>query len=220
MRTRQYIDLSQPLGPATPVYTGTAPFATEVVETTEDTVSGRRALNCSRYGMGAHCGTHMDAPFHFYRGGRRISEIAIDQCCGSAVLIDVRQDISQGEIRYKALRPLESAIRECRKAVLHTGWWQRWGCADYFDDHPVVTADASKFLVDCNVELLGVDMPSPDRHPCPAHLGLLGADAVIVENLCHLDRVPSRVFEFYAVPLCIEGREASPVRAIAALEAA
>lgn len=65
------------------------------------------------------------------------------------------------------------------------------------------------------VHLVGLDTPSVDLPPFPAHLVLLGKGVVIVENLRNLDVIPQDVFELIVLPLKIAGRDGSPVRAIA-----
>ena len=63
--------------------------------------------------------------------------------------------------------------------------------------------------------LIGVDTPSVDRPPFEAHLAILGAGALIVENLTNLDAIGPEVFQLIATPLKILGRDGSPVRAVA-----
>ena len=70
-------------------------------------------------------------------------------------------------------------------------------------------------LLDCGVQLVGVDTPSVDRLPFEAHLALLGHGVLIVENLTNLDAIPADVFQLVALPLKILGRDGSPVRAVA-----
>jgi len=43
----------------------------------------------------------------------------------------------------------------------------------------------------------------------------LDAGIRIVENLCHLDKLPDTDFRFFAVPLPVRGAAAFPVRAFA-----
>lgn len=78
-----------------------------------------------------------------------------------------------------------------------------------------MTGDAAEFLVDRGITLIGVDFPSIDRPPFPAHEMLLGNDVLILENLTNLDAVTGPVFQLSAIPLRIIGRDGSPVRAIA-----
>ena len=61
------------------------------------------------------------------------------------------------------------------------------------------------WLVERGVHLVGMDTPSPDRDPHPAHYVLLGANMVIVENLTGLERIGRDVFELIVVPLPLRG---------------
>ena len=158
----------------------------------------------------------MDAPFHFIHEGARIDQVALDRCVGPALRINLPPGIH--EIDVPQLAAWDNKIRVAHRVVLNTGWHHRWGQANYFTDHPVITGAAAKYLVDHGVVLVGVDTPSVDRPPYDAHLTLLGAGLLIVENLTNLDAIPSDVFELVATPLRIAGRDGSPVRALAILD--
>jgi arylformamidase len=210
------IDLSFPLEPATPVYPDDEPFRVSLLETTEEPPSrGRRSLNSSRIAVGLHCGTHMDAPFHFIPGAPTIDQIPLEQCAGPALLIRLPQHAHGGVIGAGALERHRDLLRQLRKVVLDTGWRENWGHAGYFSEHPLISGEAAKFLVGCGVHLVGVDMPSVDRPPFEAHLEFLGNHVVIVENLVNLEQIQADVFRLIALPLKLKALEASPVRAIA-----
>ncbi len=215
MGSRKVIDLSYPLSPDTPVYPDYPRVEIAILETVQDVKPDRRALNSSCIAIGMHCGTHMDAPFHFFGEGRTIDKIPLDRLVGPAVLVDLRRSSRNGIIEKAHLTKYLSKLKKVRRVVLRTRWSKQWGKAEYFTDHPVMTAEAAQFLVDAGVILVGVDTPSVDRPPFPAHLPLLGKDIVIVENLTNLDAIRSQVFQFIVLPLKITAREGSPVRAIA-----
>jgi kynurenine formamidase len=188
----------------------------ELLESTRYTVmDGRRSLNSSRIAMGMHCGTHMDAPFHFFDNGLSIDQVPLDVCTGKALMIDVRNALTGGLIDVKHLKPQEAKIREIRRIVLHTGWANRWGTLEFFTSHPMFTPEAAEFLVDCGLRLVGVDFPSVDRPPFPIHILFLGNGIVIVENLTNLTAIRKEIFTLITLPLKFTGRDGSPVRAIA-----
>lgn len=213
---RRIIDLSFQIEPATPVYPNYEPFHVAVLETTEDPpTKGRRSLNSSRIAMGLHCGTHMDAPFHFISAGLTIDQIPLEQCAGPALLIRLPERPRGRVIDAGALECHTEQLRQFRKVVLDTGWRENWGQPGYFSDHPLISGAAARFLVACGIHLIGVDMPSVDRPPFEAHLEFLGNNVVIVENLVNLEQIKSDIFELIALPLKLKAREASPVRAVA-----
>jgi kynurenine formamidase len=157
----------------------------------------------------------MDAPSHLIPGAPTIDQIPLQQCSGPALLIRLPDKGCGGVIEVKDLENYASRLHSLRKVVLDTGWRRRWGQPDYFSEHPLISGRAAEFLVDCEVHLIGIDMPSVDRPPYEAHLELLGHNVLILENLSNLEQIRSEVFELIALPLRLKAREASPVRAIA-----
>lgn len=209
------IDLSHNLDPTTPVYSGYPPVEIRVLESTRDSIpGGRRALNSSRVSVGIHCGTHLDAPFHFFEDGATIDQIDLGHCVGEAQLIhlDVPAD---GKIERSHLTSYRDQLARCGKAVLSTGCEKQWGRPEYFTEHPVITPEAADFLIECGVHLVGVDFPSVDRAPFLTHAALLSHSVLILENLTNLSEIRSGSFRLVAAPLKFTGRDGSPVRAIA-----
>jgi len=204
MSSVRIVDLSQPVGAGTPVFPGDGPVRVTVLDQT--------SVNLSRIHLSVHTGTHIDAPFHFFSGAETVDRIPLDRCACLARMVDLRA-IAEGEIRREHLQTLPDA--PLHAAILHTGWSKQWGAPRYFSDHPCLSADAAQFLVDCGVQLVGVDMPSVDRAPYPAHQILLHAGVPIVENLTNLDAIGADLFRIVALPLKLTGRDASPVRAVA-----
>lgn len=89
---------------------------------------------------------------------------------------------------------------------------------DFFTAFPDITVPAAEFLVACGVELVGTETASVDYHPNDTHIVLLGNNVVIVECLTRLEQITVDEFVFSAIPLNIEGRDGSPVRAVGFLE--
>ncbi|MBI2192261.1 MAG: cyclase family protein [Planctomycetes bacterium] len=220
MKARTILDLSHGLDGRTPPFPGDPPIEITVVDSTARAAPpGQRSLNVSRIALSIHLGTHMDAPFHFYGDGLTIDRVPLEQCLGPAVLIDLARPTCDPEIQERHLEGHERRIREAGKVILRTGWDRRWGDPAYFREHPVITCQAARRLIEWGAHLVGVDTPSVDRPPYEAHLELLGHGAVILENLTGLDRIGSEVFQLAALPLRILGRDGSPVRAIAVVDA-
>jgi arylformamidase len=213
---RTIIDLSHPLSDATPPFPGDPPPKITVLDSTDAvSLAGERHLNVGHLATCIHCGTHMDAPFHFFGDGATIDQVMLARCIGPTTLLR-RPYSTQGlVIDVDAVAPHAEQLRRTRRIVFNTHWHHRWGADDYFTAHPVITGPAANFLVECGVELVGVDTPSVDRPPYPAHLELLGAGLLIVENLTNLDAITSDEFELVALPLAISGRDGSPIRAVA-----
>ena len=157
----------------------------------------------------------MDAPFHFYNDGAAIDQIPLSTCVGPAVLVDLRPLAPRQVVSVDHLSRERKLLEQTKRVVLHTGWSGEWNHPRYFTDYPVLGGEAADFLVSLGVQLVGIDTPSVDDPPFPAHLSLLGAGVVIVENLTNLGLVPAGKFHLTVAPLKISGRDASPVRAFA-----
>ena len=148
-----------------------------------------RHVNVTAFRTCNHTGTHMDAPTHFYHGLPTIDQVPLEHCVGPAVLVDVSHVGPRGEITpVRPSRP--RGRRSSRRASSSSGpdGPQHWG-------HEPTTSSITRcsarrrptWLVDRGVHLIGVDTPSVDREPNPAHYAILGAHAVIVENLRALE---------------------------------
>ncbi len=215
----QFVDLSHPLSSETPVYPGDHGVDVRTVSVAaEPGPNQQRQLNNSRLSFGVHNGTHIDSPFHFFSNRETIHQVALNRCCGRAVRLKLETTEVDGVICARDLRKLEATRQRCRKVLIYTGWDRHWGSPDYFSGHPVLTKDAAELLVEWKVDLVGVDFPSVDRPPFDAHVALLGNDVLIVENLTRLEQIGTYC-DFCAMPLPLAGRDASPVRAFAKLEA-
>jgi kynurenine formamidase len=225
MATR-LIDLSHPLERATPPWPGNPGVDFEVVAAipAERGPGWRRSrdepvcCHTTCFRTCNHTGTHMDAPAHFYNGVPTIERVPLDHCIGPAALVDVGHVGARAEIAPADLIAHRDAIAATRKVVLRTGWSSRWGHDDYFRDYPVLSEETAAWLIERRVHLVGVDTPSVDRDPNPAHYLLLGSHAVIVENLTGLESIGRDVFELIVLPLPLRGLEASPVRAVARVD--
>jgi kynurenine formamidase len=205
--TGRIVDLSQPVGADTPVFPGDGPVSVTILDET--------SMNLSRISLSVHTGTHMDAPYHFFSGGETIDRAPLERCMSTAMAIDLRGIPAGGTIGREHLDRYIEALGDVHAVVLHTGWSKQWGAEGYFHDHPCLSGDAARMLVECGVRLLGVDMPSVDKAPYAAHRVLLGAGVLIVENLTNLEAIGAERFQLIVLPLKLAGRDGSPVRAVA-----
>ncbi|MDN6535451.1 MAG: cyclase family protein [Corynebacterium variabile] len=206
-----FTDLTHPLTADMPVYPGDPEVQIDEVLTIPADGCSVRSLH-----LGSHSGTHVDAPAHVIAGGRTIDQVAPEELMGDAVVVQLPdlapEQLIDEEMLGEALRSGPENLPSI--LLLATGWDRHWGGDDYLR-HPVLTEDAASFLVAGGVQVLGVDMASPDgADSLVAHEVLLGADRLIIENLRGLTDLPRHV-EFTALPLNITGGDGAPVRAVA-----
>lgn len=167
--------------------------------------------------MCSNTGTYIDSPFHRFEDGKDLSELDLGSVAGlEAVKVVIPEHITEITAHY--FKDIE-----CRgKAVLvQTSWARHWNTEQYYENHPFLTADAATFLKKQGVLLVGIDSYNIDDvrgGERPVHSILLGADILIVEHMCQLDKLPGSGFKFYAVPVKVKGFGTFPVRAFAQID--
>ncbi|MGY1600794.1 cyclase family protein [Geodermatophilus sp. SYSU D00815] len=214
---RRIVDLSHVVDDDTPVYPGDP-----VARFTPAATVAADGYNVLHVRMGSQTGTHVDAPYHFLEDGARIDELPLDLFVGPAVVVDVGGKGPRGRIEWADLAPHADRLGPGRVLVLHTGWDRHWGTDAYFA-HPFLTGDAAARVVAAGVRTIGIDALSldetvPGGEPAEgfaAHLHVLGAGGVIVENLRGLDGVRVREPLLSVLPLRFAGADGAPVRAVA-----
>lgn len=170
--------------------------------------------------LSTHTGTHVDAPYHFIKNGKKIHQIKPGRFVCDAILIKVKKvpnykvtknDIVQFESK-NGLISAESAV------IFNTGWNKNLSKTDFFGKNPGLSASAAKYLSSKKIGLVGIDSPSIDVGSdvsFSAHKILLKSDILILENLCNLDKIKKTHFGIIALPLKLHGATGSPVRAVA-----
>jgi arylformamidase len=166
--------------------------------------------NVAEVDMGVHTGTHLDAPLHLDDSGGDAASIPIRSCMGAARVYA----ISANEcIRAVDLDPLD--WRSVERVLFKTRLDSLPGRK--FDQNYVYLGDdASEFLVQRGILLVGADTPSVDAFKSkslPSHRILLRHGIVILEN-ARLEKVPPGDYELICLPLKLAGLDGSPVRAI------
>jgi kynurenine formamidase len=195
----------------------------EITQLGRHNVEGRETR---RVTLGTHTGTHLDAPRHFIAGGDTVEMIPLETLIGPARILDLTHVPAFGEVGRGELAELLGADAP-ERLILRFGWCRRWGGLDYYSDHPFLSDDAARLLVERGVRLLAMDTPMPDNpkngrgsdNDSPVHRILLGAGVILVEYLCNLGALRSTGVELIVLPLKIDGADGCPVRA-AAVEAA
>ena len=214
---RDVVELSHPLADGMPVYPGDP-----VASISQATTIEEHGYNVLHVRMGSQTGTHVDAPYHFIEDGARIDELPLELFLAPAVIADVRGRAPHTPITWADLLPVADRLAAGRMLLLHTGWDAHWGSDAYFD-HPFLDGEAAERVAAAGVRTIGLDALSLDEtvldgEPAggvAAHMAVLGAGGVIVENLCGLEHVRSAEPVVSVLPLRLAGADGAPVRAVA-----
>ena len=206
-----WLDATATLDPATtPVYEGNAPLAFDF----QLDMRKGDALTLSKLSLGAHSGTHIDAPQHFVRDGASIDKVPLDALIGHARVIDIPdsvQSIDAIELNRHEWRDAERVIFRTRSAI--HGWMSS---PTFHHDFAFVAPDAAQRLADAGIKLVGVDYISAEKFGAPApltHRILLGKGIPIVEGLS-LDSIAAGDYELIVLPMKVGGHEGAPARAV------
>lgn len=208
------LDLTRPLGPATPVPDIHPPVRVRPVRTVAEHGSAVEEV-C----FGSHAGTHVDAPGHFLEGGAGVSGLPLQTLVGPARVLDVRR-APGGVIGPAALAPYADLVQPGARVLLRTDWDPAPG-GSFFEGFPALDEAGARWLVRRGVALVGLDTPSPgplDERGRAVHRILLGAGMVLVESLRGLGALGTEPFTLAVLPLALDGCNGSPCRAVAMLE--
>lgn len=215
----QLIDLSQTIGPDMPLFSDSwpRPTVTPYMSHAQSAFSGRyegTTVEISLVQFITSLGTYIDSPFHFNPDGASIERLQLEQL----VLPGVVVPCAGLQPRQPIGPELFADVDVAGKAVLfNTGWSYYWGMPIY-REHPFLNEAAALALRERGARLAGCDFlvaDDPENPRRPAHVTLLHANILIVENLTNLSQIPAGPFTFHAVPAKISHAAAFPVRAYA-----
>ncbi|GHF23612.1 kynurenine formamidase [Kordiimonas sediminis] len=203
-------DISQTIRGGIPVWPGDTPFA---LETTWG-IGPECPVNVSKLTLSTHTGTHADAPLHYTENGADSATSSLSPYIGAAILVDASSSVSSGAslTRSTLAQLLPAAVPERVLIKL----FDRNTVEIWPTGFPAIESDAIELLAEKGVKLIGTDTPSLDPETSKtmdAHMAVARNNMAILEGLV-LDGVTPGAYELIALPLKIEGADASPVRAV------
>jgi len=162
--------------------------------------------------MGAHTGTHMDAPAHFVRGGTGIGDMPLDASIGPARVIPIHDRISikPDELEGHAIQPGERVLFKTHNSE------HCWDADTFVEGFVYVSEAAARYLAERQVRLIGVDYLSVGGFHADGvkiHQTLLNAGIWIIEGL-NLKQVQPGPVDLVCLPLKILGGDGAPARAL------
>lgn len=191
----------------------------------------------------AHMGTHLDAPWHYAptsegKPAKTIDQIPLEWCFSDGVVLDFHYKERGAGIRAQEIKEQLGKIGYCLKpfdiVLIRTDASKHWGEQNYEDLGVGVTAEATRWLIDERIKVMGIDSFTWDK---PFDIAIdrlkqgkkdefweshyLGKEREYchVENLANLDRIPIPFgFKVSLFPIKVEGFSGSWVRAVAILE--
>lgn len=203
----RFLDVSMRLEEGMLTYPGDVPFSRKESKSME----AGDPLNLSSLTLGAHTGTHVDAPYHFLgAAGETTDRLPPDAFCGPAPVLPLEG--------AEAIGPRELEPHDTRRGdvVLLKTRNSRALTPPFVEDYVHLTGDGARHLVASGVKAVGIDYLSVEafgRPEAPVHHELLGAGVGIVEGL-DLSRVDPGRYWLLCLPLRIVGGDGAPARAV------
>jgi kynurenine formamidase len=185
--------------------------------------------------LGTHSSTHVDAPWHYNStiGGKRaatIDELPLDWFYAPGLVVDAtdRDDgeaLTAADVRERLPRP----VAERDIVLVHSGRDAFYGQPDYMARGPGVTAEATRWLYEQGVRVMGIDAWGWDvpLHLQAAEAKASGSPGVFwaahqaglpysqIERLVNLSALPPYGFSVACFPLRLKGGSAAPSRVVA-----
>jgi len=240
--TLRVVDLTQPLGPATPVIDLPPMFAASpgvTIQVISRYDNNGPAWYWNALSFGEHTGTHFDAPIHWITGkdlpDNACDTIPVRRFLGPACVLDVVADVRSDPdflltpARIESWEAEHGRIPAGAWVLLKTGWSHRTDPATFLNagangpHSPGFDARASRMLAEerdilgVGVETIGTDAGQAGGFdpPFPNHTIMHGAGRFGLASLCNLDQLPPTGAIVIAAPLKIVGGSGSPLRVIA-----
>jgi len=197
-----------------------------------------QAMNVETVTLSTHSGTHVDAPIHY--GPPKGDPMTIDRvplrwCIGDGVRLDMRhkragEGIHRADVEAE-LRRLRYSLKPYDIVLVMTGTDKHFEEPGYDQMHPGLRRDATEFLIDAGVRLIGIDAWGLDRpfevmvrEAREGNKDQLWESHVLgrtkpycqIERLCNLDTIPVPYgFTVIALPVVLEGASAGWARVVA-----
>lgn len=203
------IDISLTITPEMIVWPGDPAVHVERASKIED---GDQA-NVTKLRMGAHTGTHMDAPFHFVADGRTIDQIRLEDLIGKVQVVAVPRHV---DCITKSILEPELSDPMIDKVIFKTRNSELWENqkAGFDESYVGLSEEGAQFLIDKGITLVGIDYLSvaPFTNLIRVHQLLLKQNIIILEGL-DLRQVDPGFYTLICMPLKIKGADGAPLRA-------
>ena len=188
-----------------------------------------------------HSGTHLDAPWHYYptmNNGEpawTIDQVPLDWCMGPGVKVDMRDKPDGYRLMAKDFEDYFKKINYELKpgdiVLLNTGADKRWGTKEYLVAGCGVSKEATLWLCDHGVHVVGTDGWSWDV-PLPYEAKMFqeagnkdvlweGHRAGAIKAYCHIEKltnleaIPTTGYTICCFPIKVKGGSAGWTRVVA-----
>lgn len=206
----------------------------------QDAFEGGIALAWEGVNLITHTATHLDAPWHFAptsegKPSKTIDQIPLEWCYSDGVRLDLRH-LGRGHVITvpdieAALNKINYAVKPWDIVLLWTGADKYYHHPDYTEIHPGMGEEATLYLVDKGVKIIGTDAYGYDigfkemaklqnagvkNALWPGHFASRKKEYLHIEAMANLDKIPvDHGFEVACFPVKVARGSAGWCRAVA-----
>ncbi|MEK4426687.1 cyclase family protein [Solibacillus sp. FSL K6-1523] len=220
----------------------TVPQITQVLGCEEKDLPNGYGWATESVTLTTHSGTHLDAPYHYYpttdgKPAKTIDELPLDWFMGDGVVFNFSHMKSGETVKVvdleKALEEMAYEIKDGDIVYLRFDADKKLGTPEYFTEFPGMSAEATHYLIDKGVKIIGTDAMGFDvpfekiaenfketQDPkviWEAHRVGMHKEYCQIEKMANLDQLPSHGFKTHCFPISIYKASAGWVRPIAIL---
>ncbi|MDA7818348.1 cyclase family protein [Sulfurimonas sp.] len=176
----------------------------------KNSIASGDICNVTNIDIGAHTGTHIDAPYHFVENGKKTESISIDNLIGVCYVLEVE---TKSLIELKHIENID--FTKYKKILFKTMNSQYLLQKEFNENFIALSLDAAEYLIDKGVHLIGIDYLSIESFYSDGsvHKKLLGNNIVVLEGI-NLLEVSEGEYELICLPLKVIGSDGAPSRVI------
>ncbi|KAK5640972.1 hypothetical protein RI129_009519 [Pyrocoelia pectoralis] len=186
------------------------------------------------FALAEHSGTHLDAPYHFYKNGWKVDEIPLSRLIATCVKINLSEETEK--FGHKArLLPKHLNDWEQRNGpvppnsviLVYFNWGQYYhneskylgGENSTLYRFPALSPQAAQWIADSN-KVVGVGLDTPGIDPGegpptkPVHTILAKNQIYALENVKIPPDFPEKGAQLLSMPMLLSGGTGAPVRII------
>jgi len=219
------LDISMPIDDAYSMHTPTGvkdvQFKIEVIKDYDAPGGAGQVVRAVQARL--HTGTHIDAPAHFDKQGKLLSDFPLTTFVGPAWVANLKHRVPGSGITAEDLeQAVGSKWKTGDRLLLSSGWNRHYGKPHYDEQSPYLTLGALDWIVSHRPSLIGHDFShSKDAPDAPtkyhAVRTLLQAGIPCMDYLVNLDEIDQDQVLLIALPWAVKGTEAAPTRAVVVL---
>ena len=220
MKFKKIYDLTQPFYHNCPGWPDFAPPKVERM-----LYIPKDVCNVETMEFNTHTATHIDAPYHFLPDGKALDQIPVERFIGEGIVLDLRFKKENEFITVEDLEKVGSKIKKGDIVMLATGFGKARGFNHkYLKNFPAINGKAAQWLVDRQINILGVDTLGVETYGFPegplVHRTLLGAEILILEELFlePLFSAATQRFTFICLPILLKDAGGCLARVVAVEE--